>query len=107
MITVTESAKAQINTHFAENEAAPLRIFIAYGCGGPKLGIGLDEKREGDAVMDLDGVTFVINEELMSAAENVTVDFTDQGFIVDSSLELELETEDVGECGPCGGCSGC
>lgn len=101
MIEVTEAARTELATYFKDKDIAPVRVFLAPGgCAGPRLSLALDEKREGDAVTDLDGgLTFVINEALLGETGDVKVDVTYTGFTVESENE-------VGGGGGCGsGCS--
>jgi Fe-S cluster assembly iron-binding protein IscA len=104
MFEITESAKNEIRAYFKENETAPVRVFIANGCGGQMLALGLDENREGDEVIAVDELSFVINGELLKEAQPLTVDFTEHGFTVSSAMAFE--TAESGGCGS-GGCGGC
>jgi Fe-S cluster assembly iron-binding protein IscA len=104
MFEITESAKNEIRTYFKDNDAAPVRVFIANGCGGQTLALGLDENREGDEVVAVDELTFVINGELLKEAQPLTVDFTEQGFTVSSAMAFESAAS--GGCGS-GGCGSC
>ena len=100
MVTVTQPAKAQLDAYFAENEKAPIRIFLASGsCAGPMLTLALDEPKDSDDVFDIEGYSFVVDKELLTQAKPLTVDFACSGFSVDSSLKLS----GGGGCG--GGCS--
>jgi iron-sulfur cluster assembly protein len=99
MVTVTQPAKDQLDAYFAENEKAPIRIFLASGsCSGPKLSLALDEPKDTDDVFDTEGYSFVVDKDLLTQAKPLKVDFAGCGFSIDSSLELG-----GGGCG--GGCS--
>lgn len=98
MVTVTQPAKAQLDSYFAENEKAPIRVFLASGgCSGPRLTLALDEPKDSDDVFQVDGYSIVVDKELLEKAKPLTIDFACAGFSVDSSLELGG--------GGCGGCS--
>lgn len=60
--------------------------------------LALDEPRENDDVIDVDGFSFVVDKELMTQAQPISIDLTYAGFTVNSSLKLG-----GGSCG--GGCS--
>lgn len=82
IINVTESAKEQLKKMTAEKESdKPLRIYVAgYGWGGPSFGLALDEQKDEDKVLDVDGLNFVYGIELEEAFESFNVDYTDSGF---------------------------
>jgi Fe-S cluster assembly iron-binding protein IscA len=98
MVTVTQPAKTQLDVYFAENEKAPIRIFLSNSCAGPKLALALDEPKDSDDIFEVEGYSFVVDKELLAEAKPLAVDFACSGFSVDSSLKLE-----GGGCG--GGCS--
>jgi Fe-S cluster assembly iron-binding protein IscA len=102
MFEITDNAKNEIRTYFSENDPAPVRVFVANGCGGPTLALGVDEQREGDEVIAVDELTIVVNSELLADAKPLKVDFTEQGFSVSSSLAFEEQRS--GGCGSCCGC---
>ena len=98
MVTVTETAKAQLDAYFAENPKAPIRIFLTSGsCAGPQLTLALDDPKDSDDVFDVEGYSIVVDKELLAEAKPLTVAFSDAGFAVESSLKLGG--------GGCGGCS--
>lgn len=82
IINLTDSAKVQLKEVVEEKgEEKPLRIYIAgYGWGGPSFGLALDELKDDDKTMDVDGLKFVYGEELEEIFEHFTVDYTDSGF---------------------------
>jgi len=62
--------------------------------------MALDESRETDAVLDVEGYTFVIEKDLYEKASPLKVDMTYMGFAITSEMEL-------GGGGSCGSsCSG-
>jgi iron-sulfur cluster assembly accessory protein len=81
MITVTPSAVQQLRTLLKEH-AAPtqkgLRVQIAKGgCSGLQYEMALDEKRTGDAVVEQDGVQFLVDAESAPFLRGATLDFRD------------------------------
>jgi iron-sulfur cluster assembly protein len=105
MLTVTEKANEKI-TDFLKEQKAPsyIRIFLSEGgCSGPSLGMGLDEPEENDEVIKDNGVTYLINKELLEEVKPINVDFVEtergSGFSISSSLPK-------GEgCSSCSSCS--
>jgi iron-sulfur cluster assembly protein len=105
MLTVTEKANEKI-TDFLKEQKEPsyIRIFLSEGgCSGPSLGMGLDEPSENDEIIKDNGVTYLIDKELMEQVKPVSVDFVEtergSGFSISSSLPK-------GEgCKSCSSCS--
>ena len=54
MFTLQPAAKAQLDEHFGGKDKEPIRIYLASGCGGPRLGLALDEKKDNDQIFDVD-----------------------------------------------------
>lgn len=97
MLTLTAPAKAQLDSYFEQNAKSAIRIFLtSSSCAGPRLTLALDEAKDGDAVHNVEGYDFVVDNELFAEARPLTVDFSCSGFQVESSLKLS---------GGCGGCS--
>jgi iron-sulfur cluster assembly protein len=81
MIIVTESAVKQLQSLLAgEPDAAGkgLRIFVEHGgCAGLQYGMALDAQKEGDEIIERDGVRFLVDNESATYLAGSTVDFTD------------------------------
>lgn len=101
MLELTDAARTELVNYFKDKEAQPVRVYLAPGgCSGPRLSLALDEKRDGDSAFDFeDGISFVVNTELLEEAKPVKVDVSYTGFTVDSNLSL-----DGGGCGCASGC---
>ncbi|MFO7596348.1 MAG: IscA/HesB family protein [Desulfocurvibacter africanus] len=97
MISLTLAAKEQINSHFKDKVASPIRIYLTHDCSGPRFALALDEPTDSDEVVQDGGYTFVMEKELFKQASPLTVDMSPMGFVVKSEMEL----------GGGGGCSGC
>lgn len=95
MLTVTDKARAQIALFLKNKQLKSIRIMIVDGCPGPKLELGLDQATTEDKAFEIADVTYLVNKNLMALAQTITIDFTEYGFDIYSSLEL----------GPL--CSGC
>lgn len=104
MFSMTDPAKQELEAYFADKDKTPIRIYLAGGCGGPRLALALDEPGEDDTVVEDSGFSFCINKELLSLVGSVAVDMTPMGFSVEPEFPLPNAG---GGCG--GGCcsSGC
>lgn len=101
MFTLTDSAKAQLDSYFADKEKSSIRIFLSNGgCSGPRLSLALDDPTDSDDVFPVEGYSFLVEKELMAKAAPLTVDLSPMGFEIASSLELG-----GGGCGCSGSCS--
>jgi iron-sulfur cluster assembly accessory protein len=81
MINVTDSAVRQLRSLLEAQPAGAqkgLRVQIAKGgCSGLHYEMALDERRPGDAVVERDGVQFLIDAESAGYLQDATVDFRD------------------------------
>ena len=101
MLYLTPKAKELLDQHFAEKqETSSIRVFMAPSCGGPSLGLALDEQKDTDDVHEVQGYTFLVDKSLMQTAAPIMIDGSPYGFKITSSLS----TEDRG-CLSCS-CSG-
>jgi Fe-S cluster assembly iron-binding protein IscA len=100
MIEVSEKTRSMFDTYFEKHEKAAIRIYMAAGgCSGPKLSLGLDDPKETDEVLEVDGLTFVVDKSLFEEAKPFAIDGVGMGIKVKSSLLL-----DNGDCSSCDGC---
>ena len=81
MIEVTENAVRQLRVLLQEQKAAVqkgLRVQIAKGgCSGLQYEMLLDEKRNGDAVVERDGMEFFVDAESAPILKGSTLDYHD------------------------------
>ncbi len=81
MINVTENAVRQLQSLLSETpEDSPkgLRVQVAKGgCSGLHYEMTLDEKRDGDAVVERDGMQFFIDGDSVPYVRGATLDFCD------------------------------
>jgi iron-sulfur cluster assembly accessory protein len=81
MIHVTPSAVQQLRTLLESQPGATqkgLRVQIAKGgCSGLQYEMALDETRDGDAVVEQDGVRFLVDNESAPYLKDATLDFHD------------------------------
>src|SRR5437762_12200204 len=80
MITVTQNAAQQLRHLLdAQKQTAGkgLRVQISKGsCSGLHYEMTLDEKKEGDAVVERDGMQFFIDRESIPHLRGATLDFS-------------------------------
>lgn len=80
MVSLTNSAVEQIRILQKEKaeEGQLLRIFVeAGGCSGFEYGMSFDEKKEGDTVLEDNGVSFLIDATSLEYLDGSEVDFDD------------------------------
>ena len=80
MINVTDNAVRQLRSLLPardENSRKGLRVQVAKGgCSGLHYEMTLDEKKDGDAVVERDGMQFFIDGESVSYLRGSTLDFS-------------------------------
>jgi iron-sulfur cluster assembly protein len=80
MIHVTDSAVRHLQAilHEQDDQTKGLRIFIEHGgCAGLQYGMGLDHAKEGDEVVEREGVKVIVDRESVSYLNGSTIDYTD------------------------------
>ena len=81
MINVTESAVRRLQSLLsqrAQNSQKGLRVHVAKGgCSGLHYEMTLDEKQDGDAVVERNGMQFFIDGDSVPYLRGATLDFTD------------------------------
>lgn len=105
MLELTDSARKELETYFADKKKAPIRIYAAGGCCGPRLALALDEPGDDDRTEESNGFTFCIKKDLLGQIQGVKVDLTYMGFAVEPLVPLEGTCG--GACGGCAGAAGC
>jgi len=80
MINVTDSAVRELQSLLsrrAENSRKGLRVQVAKGgCSGLHYEMTLDEKKDGDAVVERNGMQFFIDGESIPYLRGATLDFS-------------------------------
>jgi len=97
MLEITKSATDKIAEYFTDKELRPIRIFLQDGeCAPSSLALDVDEIKDTDAVFNIDGFQFIVDEDFFIEAQPIRIDYNARsGFQFDCSLEFEE------------GCSGC
>ena len=79
-MNVTDNAVRQLQTLLSqrsENSPKGLRVQVAKGgCSGLHYEMELDEQKEGDAVVERDGMQFFIDGDSVPYLRGATLDFT-------------------------------
>jgi len=82
VVTVTPAAVEQIKAvHQSEPENAgkPLRLYVeAGGCSGLQYGMVFDELRDGDNIVEMDGIKVVVDDFSSNYLRGSEVDFKDE-----------------------------
>jgi iron-sulfur cluster assembly protein/iron-sulfur cluster insertion protein len=80
MITLTDRAVGKVRALAAEKseEGQLLRIFVeAGGCSGFEYGMSFDVKKDGDQVLESNGVEFLVDATSLEYLDGSEVDFDD------------------------------
>ena len=106
MLEVTDSAVENLKSYLAQNniESAVRIALMQGGWAGPSLGLALDEPKDDDKTFQEDGVSFLVEEGLLSSCGAIKVDFLEAGYRSGFSI---TSTNPVGGGGGCssGSCS--
>ena len=114
-LTVSEDAAQRLGmivSEQAEGEEQGLRIFArsgGCGCSGPTFAMGVDTAGDGDDVLDLHGVRFIVDAQTAVSLEGASIDYTEddlmrRGFTIDAPNAAE--SNGGGGGGGCGCGSG-
>jgi iron-sulfur cluster assembly protein len=104
MLEVSEKASEMIKEFLkTQEEPHTIRIHVHAGCGGPALGMALDDLQDSDLQFSEKGIDFLIEKDLFEDAKPIHIDFieTEQG----SGFKLTSNLPAGAGCG--GGCSCC
>ena len=81
MIEITDNAVRQLRSLLsqkAENSQKGLRVHVAKGgCSGLHYEMTLDARKSGDAIVERDGVQFLIDDESVPYLHGATLDFSE------------------------------
>jgi Fe-S cluster assembly iron-binding protein IscA len=102
MITLSETARKELDAYFADKDKAGVRVFLATGgCSGARLALALDEPTADDAVFENSGYTLCIGKDLYEQSGDISIDMSYMGFVVESALDIP--GIGAGGCASCGG----
>ena len=109
MFEVTELATQNLKSYMEQNNIdSALRVAImGGGWAGPSLGLALDEPKETDAKYEQDGLTFLVDNNLLDTCGAIKIDFIDSGMRSGFSISSEKPISGGG-CSSSASCgSGC
>jgi Fe-S cluster assembly iron-binding protein IscA len=101
MLNITEKAQTEVARYFESNPVKPIRVFLDNGCCGAQLAMAIDEAKPDDKTFNVAGIDYLVNQEFLTQAQPIEIDYAPQGFKITSSLELG------GDCGGCGSSGNC
>ena len=81
MLSLTDAAVAKVK-FFAQtmpdSQGKPLRVFVQGGrCSGFQYGFTFDEKKDGDNVLEQDGITILVDPQSATYLKDSTVDYVE------------------------------
>ena len=78
VVSVTESAAAQIQHLQADNPGKHLRVYVEEGgCSGMQYGMTFDEQRDGDSRTEMHGVCVLVDAISADHIRGSIVDYSD------------------------------
>ena len=98
MIKVTPRALLLLNNFFKGRDIKPVRIFVKLGgCGIRSFGIAVEKPKKNDAVISVDGFTFIIEKGLWDRVKPIKVDA--------DSISFRISGNGIQPNSGCGTCS--
>lgn len=100
MLEISSPASARIHEFMTDRPTATLRIYLKPSLTErPSLGLTFDAPTDNDAIFTVDGLTYVVSQELLDRVQPIRIDFDSIGLRFSSRLDA-----DDGGCGcGCGG----
>lgn len=81
MITLTPRAATQVRamrSEQADRESKKLRVFVeSGGCSGFQYGMSFDNEKDGDQVLESEGVAFIVDPTSLAYLDGSSIDFDD------------------------------
>ncbi|NLC71705.1 MAG: HesB-like protein [Desulfuromonadaceae bacterium] len=104
MIEITPKAHEVLKDYLAQNPGHAVKIcFDGLGCNGPALKLALTPAGENDAVVDVDGITVILDEEVPLFSDDQVIDYLksdiEEGFSITSRGGFSCG----GDCSNCSG----
>jgi len=115
MISLTKEAAEQVRASAQQAGADNMALRIAARvnqAGMLEFGMGFDDERSNDAIVDSWGVTLLVNAESAPMLDDVTIDFSEVNpgehrfVFMKASAQGEGCSTGGGSGGGCGGCGG-
>jgi iron-sulfur cluster assembly protein len=109
MISLTKEAAEQVRASAQESGAANMALRIAARvnqAGMLEFGMGFDDERSNDTLVDSWGVTLLVNAESAPMLDDVTIDFSEVNPGEHRFVFMKASAQDSGGgCGSSGGSS--
>ena len=100
MFDITPAASERIRVFMDGEKVSPVRVQVKSSLTeGPALGLAFDERKSTDSVYEVDGITFLVDRELLEAIHPIRIDCDSIGLQFSSRLQTD---KDGCGCG-CGG----
>lgn len=99
--TASTALKEVIQEHGTLGAPSSVRIGVqgACGCGNSHFGMMLDDQKEGDTIVQIDGISFLVDTDSIEALEGAELDYSDE--LVGRGFRINAASQGGG-CG-CGG----
>lgn len=106
MFEVTELATQNLKSYMDQNKIdSALRVaLMGGGWSGPSLGLALDEPKENDAKYEQDGLTFLVDNNLLDTCGAIKIDFIDAGMRSGFSISSSKPLSNGGGCSSSASC---
>jgi iron-sulfur cluster assembly accessory protein len=107
MFSITESAQEMVKSTLAEKQIeGAVRVFLADsgGCSGTQLALTVDDAKDDDQVFEVEGQTFLVDQNLSELCGELKVDFVDDGIRKGFLIASERPFAQHSGCGSCGCC---
>ncbi|MCK9175955.1 MAG: IscA/HesB family protein [Desulforhopalus sp.] len=105
-LIVTDLAVTRLKEYLVDNSIeSALRIALMQGgCGGPSLGLALDEPKDNDKTYDKENLKFLVEADLFDTTGDITVDYVEAGTNSGFGITSEKSVGGGSCCGSCGSC---
>ena len=78
MIRITDSARDKIKEILSANPGKYLRVmYKGMGWNGPNIGLALEEPKENEKTIQVNGIDLLIIDDLKPYTEHSTIDYVD------------------------------
>jgi len=106
MFEVTELATQNLKSYMDQNKIdSALRVaLMGGGWSGPSLGLALDEPKDNDAKYEQDGLTFLVDNNLLDSCGSIKIDFVDAGMRSGFSISSAKPLSSGGGCSSSASC---
>ena len=76
MLELTDLAKEKLQEYMSANNIdSPVRVAMMNNCGGPSLGLAIDDRKDGDTTLELAGLQLIMDTALLGECGKTKIDF--------------------------------